>query len=331
MNRRFVLAILAGLIFMLSRTVAAAENYMLLNGKCAQLVLGENDYSNQCTTHLFHMFASPERLIFQFFAEKASVTSLAFVGRDGENPSPDTDVTHIHTLIVTTNGQDKEYPAKGLCSFGNPYKGRTTISCSGASDDFGQFNASFFTDGSSPYDFEAGAKSNGQSAQTWSENAPKMHREQEKQNLTVDTAQQKAPPDEDIEQGYGDEEDNKIIAEWGGDFNLTVCNNTKRDVSIAVYMKYNNLVVDPNYVVSGWFKATKDSCSDLGKFPLGDFAFFATDDAGRRWEGKDKRLCIENTRFKRVYFEDYQCNKNEVRGFSRINVTSDTYTINLNR
>lgn len=413
---------------------ATAPTYMFIGGKCGQLVIGDSDYSDQCNPALIHIFASPERLSFTFVAEKAAIDMVTIIGADGENPSPDTDIIHIHTIAVTTNGQEKEYPAKGICSYG---KGRTTISCSGTSNELGDFNATFFPNGneSFPENVKKSAIDNGvrqvlskqegptvavsdllkncqrnfpdvsftplssafvkegkffinvsdgrnffieetevddgerfsiRTAMTGgavnllldqarnlygpfiSGTAGRYDTEEDRQaaacailyrsgrattaNEIALTQQQQASSSDDVEQGYstGDEE-RTITSEWSGEFSLTVCNQTKRDIFLSFYSKYNNLVVDDSYVVMGWYQAAKNQCSELGNFPIGDFAFYAHDDQDRRWEGKDKRLCIDPSRFKRVYYDDYRCNKKMVRGFSRIDVTSDTYTINLHR
>ena len=433
MVRHLFLIIVASLV--LTPSIGeAAPPYMFISGKCGRLLVGNKDYTAQCNSNIIHTFSSSQLISFVFAVGESAVSSVTFLGADGENPSPDTDVVHINTVIVNTNGQDKKYPATGICSYG---KGRTTISCSGTSNELGQFDATFFPDGNDSYpeDEKKSAIDNGVKQALSKQEGPsatasdllkncqrnfpgasftsissafakegkfffdvsdggKFFIEEaevdEGENFSIRTAmtdgavnllldpaknlygpfvsgtagrydteedrqaasctilyrpgratnsnkiaitqQQQTSINDDVEQGYTtDDEKTTIVSEWSGDFFLTVCNQTKRDIFLSFYMKYNNLAVDTSYVVAGWYSAKKNQCSDLGKFPKGDFAFYAHDDQDRRWEGKDKRLCIDPSRFKRVYYDDYRCNKSLVRGFSRINVTSDTYTINLHR
>ncbi|SOC48165.1 uncharacterized protein DUF1036 [Rhizobium subbaraonis] len=114
-------------------------------------------------------------------------------------------------------------------------------------------------------------------------------------------------------------------------FTLNVCNKTNRDLKLAFYSKYNNLVADDEYVVMGWFDATKNSCTELTDMAKGDFAFYANNGAGREWAGKDRKLCVESARFKRVYYGENQCAKSLLKGFTDLVIDSNYHTITISR
>lgn len=138
-----------------------------------------------------------------------------------------------------------------------------------------------------------------------------------------------------VEQGYEAEETPK----WGRretqsfevqeKFTLTVCNRTKMQISLAFYNKFSNIVVLPEYVVQGFYDAPANTCIEVGQFPHGDFAFWAGSMNGKEWKGKDRQLCIESNRFKRVHFNDHTCDKAHRRGFTNIDIQTDDYTLTL--
>ncbi|WP_158665269.1 DUF1036 domain-containing protein [Ensifer adhaerens] len=114
-------------------------------------------------------------------------------------------------------------------------------------------------------------------------------------------------------------------------FTLNVCNKTNRDLKLAFYSKYSNLVVDDGYVVMGWYDAKKSACTEITDLPKGDFAFYANNGAGREWNGKDRKLCVESARFKRVHYPEVKCAKSALKGFTDLNIDSNYHTITISR
>ena len=101
-----------------------------------------------------------------------------------------------------------------------------------------------------------------------------------------------------------------------------------RKISLASYQKYSTAIADPNYVVVGWLHIESGDCAEI-TYPDGDFAFYALDGRGREWSG-DRRLCVEESAFKRIYMEQYRCSKRFVRGFKnfRSDELYDSVTLN---
>lgn len=112
-------------------------------------------------------------------------------------------------------------------------------------------------------------------------------------------------------------------------FNLTVCNKSNTKANLAFYTKYNNVVSDDSYTVQGWYPVEANKCTDLGGFTPGDFAFYANNEKGREWTGRDLKLCVDTNRFKHIYYEETKCAKSLRRGFSKLKIDSSEYTLNL--
>jgi hypothetical protein len=125
---------------------------VVLNGSCDKLTLGKKKYGDVCSSKILSTSYPDGRVGFYFVMEDGR--SITFSGMDGENPTPDTDITNIDKVIANFNVKTPDKPnvfaATGKCSFGNPYKGKSTISCKGKLSDGRAFAGVFTTDGSPP-------------------------------------------------------------------------------------------------------------------------------------------------------------------------------------
>lgn len=293
---------------------ASAENLpygmTFLRGNCAQLVFGSEDWSGKCDQKL--MQTAVNRNNIDFYFSTTDNRMLIFNGVDGENPTPDTDVSTVKKVIFSQNGTNTDFPASGRCSYGNPYKGRSTVQCSGTLKDGRRFDATFVTDGQPP---DTGEPQTGRFIPP------------------IPASPSPSSDDTDVEQGYSEQASGSTFqpAEDSGTFTLKMCNKTKSDINVALYGKYNSNVNDLNYVVTGWLIAPKKACKSFSNLAKGDFAFYATDAAGNQWAGRDRKLCVESNAFQRIHFEKYKCAKALVRGFTDVEITGDEYVLNFSR
>ncbi len=299
------------LLIMRTDLIAAGLSYgiTVLRGNCAQLVIGEDDLTSKCEQKLLQTAVNEQNIDFYFSTTDGRL--YIFNGTDGVNPSPDTDITQINKVIFSENEKNTDYPASGRCSYGNPYKGRTTVLCSGTLQDNRRFDATFITDGQPP---DNGESTSGRFIPPIPKSgAPSMNA--------------------DVEQGYAQPSPSNTLrpSDEAGSFTLNMCNKTQVDISVAIYSKYNTIISDRNYIVFGWLTAPKGTCKSFPNLAKGDFAFYASDAAGHQWAGKDRRLCVEAKAFQRVYFEKYTCSKDLVRGFTNIGIAGDQYTLNFSR
>lgn len=124
---------------------------VVMTGKCQKLSVGDNDMSPYCNPKLLNTSYSNGRVGFYFTIGNGSVLTVS--GMDLPNPTPDTDQIKVDRVIFNI-GQTGKAPAvssaSGKCSFGNPYKGKTTVRCSGKLSTGEKFEAAFQTDGKRP-------------------------------------------------------------------------------------------------------------------------------------------------------------------------------------
>lgn len=122
-----------------------------VSGTCAELLVGDLEFSKACSQKLLNVTYPDGRVGFYFVLDDSRI--ITFTGMDGDNPTPDTDSVDLDKVIVSrkdTPDQPDVFPAKGTCSFGNPMKGPATIACEGTLSDGKRFSAAFTTDGKPP-------------------------------------------------------------------------------------------------------------------------------------------------------------------------------------
>lgn len=120
-------------------------------GSCANLTIGKHSYRKRCEPIIMNTAYPDGRIGFYFVLAGGKV--ITFSGMDGENPSVDTDVTHLDRVVINLKGPSQKpdvVNAKGTCTYGNPYKGISTVHCSGNLKDGRKFDAVFITDGAEP-------------------------------------------------------------------------------------------------------------------------------------------------------------------------------------
>lgn len=142
---------------LLLATAAAAQTQvgnarmLSVTGSCGKLVVGDRQYSGECSAKLLNVTYPDGRVGFYFVLTDGRM--VAFSGMDGDNPTSDSDVVHLDKIIISrrdTPDKPDVLQAEGTCGFGNPMKGPMTIACEGTLSDGGAFSAAFTTDGTPP-------------------------------------------------------------------------------------------------------------------------------------------------------------------------------------
>jgi len=121
----------------------------LLSGKCSKLTIGKKSYADCAPGVISTMY--PNRRVGFHFSTQAGF-GASFSGMDGENPTDNSDISHIDKVIINEKGGDpKTFEATGKCLYENPYAGvPAKVACSGSLDDGRKFSALFMSDGSKP-------------------------------------------------------------------------------------------------------------------------------------------------------------------------------------
>lgn len=148
-------AFTAGLLLLaadgLAQTQVGDARMVTVGGRCDRLVVAKRKLTGECSAKLLNVTYPDGRTGFYFVLTDGRI--VAFSGMDGENPTPDSDVVHLDKVLMTRKDRPDRpdaLPARGACTFGNPMKGPTTISCEGTLSDGGGFSAAFTTDGRPP-------------------------------------------------------------------------------------------------------------------------------------------------------------------------------------
>ena len=130
---------------------AVPVQHVLFSGSCIELILGDLDFSEHCSSALVQYAYGKDELGFQFFMNgKASVS---FVGRDTENIGDDKDRTILYIMFFDLGIEGvgvSHDEIEGICDYGNPALTGMTISCGGRSSAFGNLSAVFRSDGGIP-------------------------------------------------------------------------------------------------------------------------------------------------------------------------------------
>ena len=108
-------------------------------------------------------------------------------------------------------------------------------------------------------------------------------------------------------------------------FLFRVCNQSKTEASVALSALYAPRSSD--YVVAGWWTVPGHECRDIGKYPRGNFYFFAKARHGSTWWGqRDLELCVEYPGpFKRINLKNYKCAGNALKPFRHVVVERSVY------
>ncbi len=265
-----------------------------------------------------HTADDPRESNFTF--ETSTKKSVTFSGPLGDSSSSAlTRFSLIKTVTMTKGEESTDFPASGRCLYGDPFAGRTTISCEAELKEGRKITAVFLTNGKKP------AVGNEVLDYLTAAEPPLPQIPQSTQSAPVEPGS--------VQQGYAPEPEfgkvESIQLEGIATFSLTVCNRTGRKIVLAFHTKYNNLLIDESYAVHGWYTAPAQKCTVLGDFPPTDFAFYANNESGREWTGKDYSLCVESERFKRIVYNETKCTKLLRKGFTALKIDSREYTLTL--
>ncbi|MBY5323583.1 hypothetical protein HFN11_25245 [Rhizobium leguminosarum] len=134
-----------------AQTTIGDATAMGLTGSCDKLILGKQKLADSCSGKLLNMSYPDGRVGFYFILDDGLI--VTFSGMDAPNPTPDTDVVKVDKVIMGVKGKPKDpevVAATGTCTYGNPYKGESTVSCDGTMSNGQRFSARFTSDGKPP-------------------------------------------------------------------------------------------------------------------------------------------------------------------------------------
>lgn len=121
-----------------------------IDGQCQVLAFDGKDRTADCGKTLLQTIYADGRVGF-YVVLGAEGDILTISGYDGDKPDDDTQLHNIDKVILGSAGQDPtEYTASGLCSYGNPYNGPSTVACQGTTKGGFAFLLVFRTDGTEP-------------------------------------------------------------------------------------------------------------------------------------------------------------------------------------
>ena len=121
-----------------------------LEGTCEQLVVAGRDVAAECAGHLINSAHTDGRSGFSFFAAGRVVD---FVGADSAYVG-NSATLHVDTILIAhaqgpTPPRPENMPARGTCTYTNPYAGVATILCA-ADTAQGPFRVRFRSNGNPP-------------------------------------------------------------------------------------------------------------------------------------------------------------------------------------
>ena len=127
----------------------------LMNGTCQRLIVAGRDLTKACLGKVTNsMYESTGRTGFSFVTSDNS--AVTFSGMD--TPAKGNRAASIldHVIFTPKNSEadptkvkPNVVPARGTCTYTNPYAGPSHINCT-ASTSMGSFSASFVSDGKAP-------------------------------------------------------------------------------------------------------------------------------------------------------------------------------------
>lgn len=129
---------------------ASAQSMLALTGKCTQLVVGKNNFTNGCDGKILSTTYNDGRVGFYFVLKNGAILTIS--GMDLPNPSKNSDAFRIDRLIFNIGGgvPSSSTRASGKCVYTNPYIGKATVTCTGKTASGEKIAAKFVTDGRPP-------------------------------------------------------------------------------------------------------------------------------------------------------------------------------------
>lgn len=127
-----------------------AADMAWMNGTCDKFIMSGKDVTKFCANSIVNSSYPNGRVGFTFILNGKRAITIS--GTDLPNPTPDTDRTYVDLVIVNLNEEGvtpEENPARGVCEYSNPYKGKAFIRCE-ASMGAHAVTAEFTTDGTPP-------------------------------------------------------------------------------------------------------------------------------------------------------------------------------------
>lgn len=149
-SRKMIIVFAAAIAIGLPGSSAIANSGLVtLAGKCQKMMYGKDNLAPYCNPAIASSNAGGNKVMFHWGL--ADGTLLTIVSTDLPNPSADTDATKIIRLHIKGGALNANATAAatGKCTFGNPYRGKATISCKGKADGK-KFDFTFRTDGRPP-------------------------------------------------------------------------------------------------------------------------------------------------------------------------------------
>jgi hypothetical protein len=120
-----------------------------MDGSCSRLIVADTDRSAGCEAKLVNDIYRNSRSSFVFLVKDWGLVS--FYGQDSKAVG-DSAVLHVDTIIVTlTTGtpHPRKMAGTGACSYTNPYKGPSYVTCSARAEGK-SYEANFVSNGAPP-------------------------------------------------------------------------------------------------------------------------------------------------------------------------------------
>jgi hypothetical protein len=126
-----VIALAAAVMFV--AMPAAAFEMSVVEGTCSSVVaVGASAVANQCDGKAINMVVRTDRLreIWTFSHGQVTMAFSGWADRETK-PSADTVILPVDTVrVIGRHLANRDTKGAGVCRYGNPYKGPTTITCS---------------------------------------------------------------------------------------------------------------------------------------------------------------------------------------------------------
>jgi hypothetical protein len=123
-----------------------------MNGKCVRLKFASTDATKACENKIINETYKSGRVGFTFVAGDLAIVAFSGAGQTQRKLTADKVLQPIDAIFWTLIAQGAKpisVKATGSCTYTNPYKGPSSISCV-AHTDQGDFQGNFLSDGQPP-------------------------------------------------------------------------------------------------------------------------------------------------------------------------------------
>jgi hypothetical protein len=121
----------------------------LMDGKCTSLVIADKPATHNCTGKITNSMYKTGRSGFIFTAGDLAVVTFSGADSPAKGNQATVRLDKVIFTLIGTGTEPNVMPAKGSCTYTNPYAGPSRINCT-ATTEAGRFSGSFVSDGREP-------------------------------------------------------------------------------------------------------------------------------------------------------------------------------------